>query len=99
MKYTVFLALQDVTEAMGPTLLCPETHNAACHSALDAMKGMQISHEEMLMRFGAVPALCRCGDLVIMNSQLLHCGGAQRSSAEGGGRRRLLYVTWHMPGG
>ena len=98
-KYTVFVALQEVTEGMGPTFLCPETHVAECHEALEAMKGMQLGHEEMLRRFGALPALCDCGDLYIMNSQLLHCGGAQRSGQEGGRRRRLLYVTWHMPGG
>ena len=98
MKFTVFVALQDVTPEMGPTYLCPETHNYEHHSALDAMQKMGLEHEEMLERLGGVPALCRCGDAYIMNSQLLHCGGAQASRGAGGTRRRLLYVTWHLPG-
>ena len=32
------------------------------------------------------------------NSQLLHCGGGQAAGDAGGCRRRLLYVTWHLPG-
>ena len=65
-KFTVFVALQDVTAEMGPTFLCPETHNFESHSALDAMKKLQVPHQEMLDRFGAVPALCKRGDIVIM---------------------------------
>lgn len=65
-KFTVFVALQDVTAEMGPTFLCPETHNFESHSALDAMKTLQVPHQEMLDRFGAVPALCKRGDIVIM---------------------------------
>ncbi|CAL1134503.1 unnamed protein product [Cladocopium goreaui] len=65
-KFTVFVALQDVTKEMGPTFLCPETHNFESHAALDVMKKMPVPHEEMLERFGAVPALCNCGDIFIM---------------------------------
>ena len=97
-KYTAFVALQDVSPEMGPTYLCPATHNYEHHSALDAMQKLEVPHAEMLQRFGAVPALCHCGDAFIMNSQLLHCGGAQASAEAGGARRRLLYVTWHSPG-
>ena len=97
-KFTVFVALQDVTTEMGPTYLCPATHNYEHHSALDVMQKMELSHAEMLGRLGAVPALCSCGDAFIMNSQLLHCGGGQASTDAGGKRRRLLYVTWHLPG-
>lgn len=97
-KFTVFVALQDVTKEMGPTFLCPETHNFESHAALDVMKKMPVPHEEMLERFGAVPALCNCGDIFIMNSQLLHCGGGHLPADLGGRRRRLLYVTWHLPG-
>lgn len=65
-KFTVFVALQEVTAEMGPTFLCPETHNYESHSALDVMKKMPVPHDEMLERFGAVPALCKCGDIFIM---------------------------------
>eukprot|EP00439_Symbiodinium_sp_Y106_P052672 s3322_g7.t1 len=97
-KFTCFVALQDVTVEMGPTYLCPGTQNDEHHSALDAMQKMQLPHDEMLERLGAVPVLCQTGDAYIMNSQLLHCGGAQASAVAGGKRRRLLYVTWHLPG-
>lgn len=97
-KFTCFVALQDVTVEMGPTYLCPGTQNYEHHSALDAMQKMQLPHDEMLERLGAVPVLCQTGDAYIMNSQLLHCGGAQASAVAGGKRRRLLYVTWHLPG-
>ena len=74
-KFTVFVALQDVTMEMGPTFLCPETHNFESHAALDVMKKMPVPHEEMLERFGAVPALCNCGDIFVMT-----LGGAELST-------------------
>ena len=69
-KFTCFVALQDVTAEMGPTFLCPETHNFESHAALDVMKKMPVPHEEMLERFGAVPALCERGDIFIMKLKM-----------------------------
>ncbi|CAJ1344167.1 unnamed protein product [Effrenium voratum] len=80
-KFTVFLALQEVTAPMGPTMLCPQTHNWESHGALENIKQMGLPHGDILQRFGAQPALCEEGDVVIMNSQLLHCGGGQALGA------------------
>ena len=41
-----------------------------------------------------LPAVSAAGTAIVMNSNLLHCGGANLPDAMGGGRRRLFYVTW-----
>eukprot|EP00931_Biecheleriopsis_adriatica_P075029 TRINITY_DN48990_c0_g1_i1.p1 TRINITY_DN48990_c0_g1~~TRINITY_DN48990_c0_g1_i1.p1 ORF type:complete len:300 (-),score=54.86 TRINITY_DN48990_c0_g1_i1:4-903(-) len=97
-KYTVFIALQDVTAEMGPTWLCPQTHNPESHEAWEVLQHSGFPHDEVLQRFGALSAVCRIGTAVVMSSQLLHCGGQQAPANAGGRRRRLLYVTWHSPG-
>jgi ectoine hydroxylase-related dioxygenase (phytanoyl-CoA dioxygenase family) len=40
---TAFLALQDVTGAMGPTEICPRSHGAEAHAALSADLGLATS--------------------------------------------------------
>jgi ectoine hydroxylase-related dioxygenase (phytanoyl-CoA dioxygenase family) len=47
---------------------------------------------------GAVFPVVQCtveeGDVVLMDSRLLHCGGGNRSAE----RRRLVYFSLHVPG-
>jgi len=102
--FTVFVSLQDITSAMGPTWLCPRSHTAESHlrlmalrAALQSSKPREVG-EILLQQFGASSAECSTGSAIIMNSQLLHCGGAQAAAERGGRRRRLLYVTFHRPG-
>ncbi|CAE7351409.1 unnamed protein product [Symbiodinium necroappetens] len=102
--FTVFVSLQDISRAMGPTWLCPRSHTAESHLRLMALRAaLQSSKprdmgEILLQQFGASSAECSTGTAIIMNSQLLHCGGAQAAAERGGRRRRLLYVTFHRPG-
>ena len=46
------------------------------------------------IRLSGLPAVSSSGTAIIMNSNLLHCGGANLPAEMGGSRRRLLYVAW-----
>lgn len=53
--------------------------------------------------FAGLPAVSSPGTAILMNSNLLHCGGANLPAAVGGSRRRLFYVagfasTYREPG-
>lgn len=82
--YTVFVALQDITINMGPTNVCPGTHT---QHVLSYIPGPAV---QMWPR---TPVTLDRGSALIMDSRLLHCGGANTGS-----RRRLLYCTWAAPG-
>ena len=79
---TAFVALQDVTTEMGPTILWAGTHSAAAHAAWETDKAGFLR--------GALPrvALLSKGDVLLFDSRLLHCGGANRE-----GRRALFYFS------
>jgi hypothetical protein len=87
--YTVFLALQDIDEAMGPTLFLPRTNTAACHEAIKS----ESHYREFLVAQEYRMALLRQGDVAIMDSRCLH-GGLRNAS---GPRRALLYLTLKHP--
>lgn len=93
---TVFVALQHITEEMGPTVLCPRTHNLASHEAINQIPLELRSSAETSQRFGAIHATCQAGTAVLMDSRLLHCGGA--NVVDRGSRRRLFYTSWQLPG-
>lgn len=96
---TAFVALQPISEQMGPTILCPGTHHARqAHVALAELSVQARADTGTIERFGGVAAACDVGAAVLMDSRLLHCGGANLLSDLGGSRRRLLYTTWQMPG-
>ena len=101
--YTCFIALQDVEEPMGPTLCIPGTNTQASHKAHTVTED---SKREFLERSEYRQALLRKGDVMVMDSRTLHCGGANCSGcleAEGGSgggeakRRVLLYFTLRSP--
>eukprot|EP00928_Gymnodinium_smaydae_P022410 TRINITY_DN18834_c0_g1_i2.p1 TRINITY_DN18834_c0_g1~~TRINITY_DN18834_c0_g1_i2.p1 ORF type:complete len:275 (-),score=50.51 TRINITY_DN18834_c0_g1_i2:150-974(-) len=87
---TIFLALQPVSEDMGPTLVLPATHTPDVHAALQWKDGQLSSvptgREEVCFTADV-------GDALVMDSRVLHCGGANVSKE----RRRLLYVTLQVP--
>lgn len=93
---TAFVALQDILPEMGPSILCPGTHNQDAHAALGRELPEDRAGDIVVRRFGGVPVVCVSGTVVLMDSRLLHCGGA--NATVGGERRRLLYVTWQLPG-
>jgi len=87
--YTCFVALQDVSDLMGPTIFLPSTHSSHCHSAhkkADTKDAFLAGRE---YRRGSV----RKGDAMLMDSRTLHCGSANLSES----RRALLYVTVRNP--
>ena len=94
---TCFVALQDISEEMGGTVMLPRTAHAAAHQQLAQVDEEQLG--DMRGAAATVGALkdlpvVRCaigaGDVVLMDSRLLHCGGANTSAAS---RRRLFYFT------
>ncbi|CAE7191998.1 unnamed protein product [Symbiodinium microadriaticum] len=93
---TVFIALQDISEEMGPTILFPGTHDDPyLQQWLSVLPGADRSPEQF---GGGMPATCPVGSAVLMNSRLLHCGCANLEVPSGGSRRRLFYMTWQKPG-
>merc|ERR1712151_930234 len=79
---TAFVALQDICEDMGPTIVCPRTHNQSSHSALDEIKLEHRDCEKTLSQFGARQVVCPVGSALLMDSRLLHCGGANASTGK-----------------
>ena len=92
---TAFVATQDVTPEMGPTEVCARTNVAEAHRALS--RGGEPAHSlDALIAAGfpaPVPALLRAGDVLLMDSRVIHRGGAN----EGGKRRTLLVCTFQVP--
>ena len=86
MVVTGFIALQDVTRAMGPTLVWRGTHTAAAHVAWEEERA------GFLERCPAHVALLSKGDMLLFDSRALHCGG--ENSAADGRRRGLFYFSF-----
>ena len=83
---TAFVALQDVTEAMGPTFIAPGTANQASHNTLLAANGEGEIVEvlDSLMPGGVHMTIAK-GTCVLMDSRAFHLGGANISA-----QRRVL---------
>lgn len=78
---TGFIALQDVTETMGPTLIVPCTANKATHMEVyEALNPAALT--EALEKYMARCLACtlRAGDMVLMDSRALHLGGGPQAS-------------------
>jgi hypothetical protein len=84
--YTVFIALQDISADMGPTVFIPASNTVDMHKEFRLRRHQWLSDSEYSH------ALLRKGDCVIMDSRTFHC-----ASANSGGRRRLLYFTLLNP--
>ena len=83
---TVFIALQDIDEQMGPTTFLPRTANSAAHAAM-----LESSHKDKLLsdgpiRLGTMPI----GASTLYDTRLLHGGGANTSHRS----RWLFYATF-----
>ncbi|CAK9038866.1 Ion_trans domain-containing protein [Durusdinium trenchii] len=78
---------------MGPTVVFPGTHDDPyLQQWLSVMPSAQRTPEQF---GGGSLATCPPGTALVMNSRLLHCGGANLLA--GGSRRRLFYMTWQKP--
>jgi len=71
--FVVFVALQDVTSAMGPTTFVRSGHTDAAN-AFFRRKGEEL--DSFLREANAYEACLKCGDLVIFDARVLHCGSA-----------------------
>ncbi|CAJ1381893.1 unnamed protein product [Effrenium voratum] len=80
---TIFVALHDVPTERGPTKMYPRSHvDGELHL------GMKEVDES-----SAVLCTLSCGDCVLMDSRLLHCGTANTSDLH----RFLFYTSWMPP--
>lgn len=84
--YTVFIALQDITSDMGPTVFIPGSNTEEMHREFRLRKNQWIA--KSVIKHG----LLRKGDVAVMDSRTFHCASANCSS-----RRALFYFTLLNP--
>ena len=86
--YTIFIALQDICQEMGPTIFLPKTNSQECHT----LHKNASTKDEFLGRCEYRQSTLKKGDCCIMDSRTLHSGDANFK-----GRRVLLYFTLRNP--
>jgi ectoine hydroxylase-related dioxygenase (phytanoyl-CoA dioxygenase family) len=97
--YAAFVALQDVSLDMGPTVYLPGTHTEACHTSfyggdLGRGKLKTVSPpiaEAFLRSRPVVLGTLKAGDVALYNQQVLHCGSANESPSQ---TRRQFYISF-----
>ena len=72
--YVIFLALQDVTENMGPTSFLLRTHTSKANVIFNS--GDAEEKEELLLKSDCRLSTLKKGDAVLFDARLLHCGNA-----------------------
>ena len=75
--YVVFLALQDVSEDMGPTSFLLRTHTAA-DSAKFTSGDLDVKNDQLAAADCRLSCMKK-GDCVVFDARLLHCGNANAS--------------------
>lgn len=91
--YTVFAALQNISEDMGPTTIFPRTNNSQAHEAFRELKRQgQVGQPSEWER--PILGTLSKGDVIIMDSRAFHYGGQNTSNT----RRILAYFTLQVPG-
>jgi len=91
---TAFVALQDVDEAMGPTAVIPGTHTAEAHERFNDRDDGGRERVAMLRERPNHLGVLQTGDANLIDSRLIHCGGANESSK----RRVLFYFSFRAKG-
>ena len=86
-QVTMFIALHDIDERMGPTQFCPSTHHPRCFPSERWLPPSEALVAEM---GGGTCFEMRAGDAVLMDSLTWHSGGANTSDR----RRTLLSATF-----
>mmetsp|Transcript_17163 Transcript_17163/g.16489 ORF Transcript_17163/g.16489 Transcript_17163/m.16489 type:complete len:339 (+) Transcript_17163:54-1070(+) len=87
--YTCAIALQDISEDMGPTLFIPGSHTKMIQKKFDSKK----TKDEVLLNYPHELSTLNTGDVSIYDSRVLHCGTPNRSNK----KRILIYVTFRNP--
>jgi ectoine hydroxylase-related dioxygenase (phytanoyl-CoA dioxygenase family) len=94
---TCFIALQDITPEMGPTVWLPRTHTRAIHAQFRdetiAENETESPKDALLRSRPAVLGTLQRGCCAIYDSRVLHCGTANRSDTS----RALFYVSFKRP--
>ena len=85
--FTVFVALQDIDQSMGPTRFLLQTNTASAHRQFSADK------TSFLNKAVSRVALLRAGDAVVYDSRVLHCGTENPSDKP---RVLLVLTVQHM---
>ena len=88
--YVVFLALQDISEDMGPTTFFPGSHSKKARDKFDDR-----STRDKLLQAPHVLATIRKGDAVCFDARILHCGGG--NDALLGSSRVLFNFSFRNP--
>eukprot|EP00927_Polykrikos_kofoidii_P046353 TRINITY_DN40584_c0_g1_i1.p1 TRINITY_DN40584_c0_g1~~TRINITY_DN40584_c0_g1_i1.p1 ORF type:complete len:363 (-),score=42.41 TRINITY_DN40584_c0_g1_i1:258-1292(-) len=104
-RFAVLIALQPVTQAMGPTVLCPRTHSKDGSKLLSTLTGRKnkmlgatANQDQAIEVLHGKHMVCEVGDAVIYDTHLVHCGGANSTIQKGGSRRRVLAASFMKPG-
>eukprot|EP00965_Chrysotila_dentata_P040997 1359522-Pleurochrysis_carterae.AAC.1 len=97
--FTCFVALQDISHEMGPTVFLPRTHTCDAHE--DYNSSVASDMDDLLSTAASRVGLLRAGDCIIFDSRLMHCASANTSCS----RRTLFYFSFrrqhgaqHIPG-
>ncbi len=99
--YTIFVALQDITDDMGHTVFYSRTHTTEAHK-MWALAQKKVDSPKYLQTQNAFKSELKKGDVSIFDSRLLHCGMANKSQPPHD-RRVLFYFTlskqqlWPLP--
>ena len=91
--YVVFLALQDVTDDMGPTSFLLKTNTARAIDIFDS--GDMEAKDEQLVNADCRMATLKKGDAVLFDARVLHCGGA--NDQQNGSTRVMLNFSFRNP--
>ncbi|GMH84692.1 hypothetical protein TrVE_jg5327 [Triparma verrucosa] len=86
--YTIFVALQDIDEDMGPTHFLPGTHNSETH----VQHQNKTTKNDLLRRCNYRQGTMKKGDCAVMDSRCLHSGWENTK-----GSRTLMYFTLRNP--
>ena len=89
--YSIFVALQDVSMAMGPTVFLPGSITADIQSEFSSLG----SRDDFCASQQPYFALLKAGDLVMYDPRVLHCGSANLIA--GGSTRMMFNLGFRNP--
>ena len=94
-QINVIVALRDIDEGDGPTMVVPASHKANFEHPLAKAYAAYLRGDRMEQLPGAVPIYMEAGDALLFTDSLMH-GGMSRTNTEGE-RRVIIYrygVSW-----